>query len=433
MKRRDFLKLMGLAGLSVAWPLPTRQAHAQSASYSGPLYVSIAAMGGWDVTSFCDPKVNLQGQPVINHWAESDTAQTIQGSPIAYAPFANNADFFSRFHDDMLVINGIDAQTNSHDVGVRHNWSGRIAPGYPSFASMVAAAHGQDLPLAFINNGGYRETAGLAPYTLIQGPYTLRNLVNANEVPWGGTLYNDDDEIAVIERHQAERLTSQLGRSDLLPREGRGMSALAEARLSREQLAALSDLLPEEFPEPIDKDGNYNYMLQQIDLALICYQAGLTVSCDMISWRFDTHADHDAEQAAGLAELTNAIEYLWDAADALGIADQLRVCVSSDFGRTPMYNDDNGKDHWPIGSALLMQRGAPWGNRVVGATDGGHNALPINPSTLQVDTGSSGVVIQPKHVQDALRRFGGIEQHEVASSFPLDAEPIDFFNPNVST
>ena len=57
MKRRDFLKLMGLAGLGVAWPMPIRQAHAQDAGYSGPLYVSIAAMGGWDV----DLKLN-------EHW-----------------------------------------------------------------------------------------------------------------------------------------------------------------------------------------------------------------------------------------------------------------------------------------------------------------------------------------------------------------------------
>lgn len=419
---------MGMAGLSVLWPWPTRTGRAQVAGYDGPLFISIAAMGGWDVTSFCDPKTNVGGQPVINHWAQGGNVRSISGSPIRYAPFANNSLFFPRFHGDMLVINGIDAQTNSHDAGVRHNWSGRIAAGYPSFAAMVAAIHGSTLPLAFITNGAYRETAGLVPYTQLDSPSTLRNLASPNEVPWGGTVYNDDDEIAIIERYQDERLSALLGRSDLLPKTERGLANLAAARASREQIAALRSHLPEEFPEPIDRDGNYNYLLQQIDLALVCYDAGLTVSCDLVAWGFDTHSDHDTEQSAVLAQLTNGIEYLWDSAEAMGIADRLVVFITSDFGRTPYYNDGAGKDHWPIGSAILMQRNAAWTNRVLGVTDAGHNALPLDPLTLQPDL-QDGVVLQPKHLQATLRRLAGIESHAYSQRFPLEGDGIDLLDP----
>ena len=44
-----------------------------------------------------------------------------------------------------------------------------------------------------------------------------------------------------------------------------------------------------------------------------------------------------------------------------------------DFGRTNFYNDGNGKDHWPIGSYMIMEKDAPWGNRVVGLTDELHS------------------------------------------------------------
>ena len=168
--------------------------------------------------------------------------------------------------------------------------------------------------------------------------------------------------------------------------------------------------------------------MQQVEIALLCYTAGLTVSCDLVSWGFDTHTDHDNEQATYLSLLTNGVEYLWDRAAELGIADRLVVCMSSDFGRTPEYNDDNGKDHWPIGSAIFMQQNAPWGDRVVGLTDEGHNAIAIDPVTLDADP-QGGVIIRPKHVQDAFRRLGGIDQNATAQRFPLLAEPLDLFNP----
>ena len=62
-------------------------------------------------------KANTPGERVINHWAENNEIQ--QAGNIPFAPFANNAAFFEKYHDRMLVINGVDAQTNSHTVGNR--------------------------------------------------------------------------------------------------------------------------------------------------------------------------------------------------------------------------------------------------------------------------------------------------------------------------
>ena len=51
-----------------------------------------------------------------------------------------------------------------------------------------------------------------------------------------------------------------------------------------------------------------------------------------------------------------------------------------------------------------MEESPSWGNRVVGITDGLHNALKIHPTTLQEDN-ASGVTLYPKHVHKALRRY----------------------------
>ena len=43
-----------------------------------------------------------------------------------------------------------------------------------------------------------------------------------------------------------------------------------------------------------------------------------------------------------------------------------------------------GKDHWPIGSYVVLEKNQPWMNRVVGETYGLYFAKKINPMMLTV-------------------------------------------------
>ncbi len=432
LDRRDFLKLMGVVGLTAVTPWPVRKAFAQQVDpYTGPIFVTVAASGGWDPTVFCDPKENVPGEREITQWSRNDVTRTITGSGITYAPFANNEQFFERFHTDMLVINGIDGETNSHDTGTRHTWSGQIPEGYPSFSALAAAVYGDGMPLPYLTNGGYRETAGLATYAEVSNVRDIQDLINVNRVPGNDDLYHDEDEVAVVERYMNDRLTAQQARADLLPRHRRSLANLAYARANRDQLNALTVGLPDQLVNPIDQDGNRNDLLQQAQMALICAGSGLTVATDLETGGFDTHSNHDNNHRTALQRLTNGITYLWDLADEMGLADRLIVLVGSDFGRTPRYNDGNGKDHWPINSAILMKKNEAWTNRAVGASDEGHNALSINPATLAVDGGSSGETVRPAHVQKALRQIGGVSGSQPDSDFQLDAPFIDILNPSV--
>jgi hypothetical protein len=104
--------------------------------------------------------------------------------------------------------------------------------------------------------------------------------------------------------------------------------------------------------------------------------------------------------------------------------------VGSDFGRTNFYNAENGKDHWPIGSYIVMEESPDWGNRVVGVTDGLHNALKVNSSTLKEDP-DNGILMYPKHVHKALRRYLGVENLAEQERLAFAAtEDLDLFNPN---
>jgi hypothetical protein len=418
MNRREFGKLLGLAGLSTVSGLPLKMASAAEV-YSGPFFISLAAIGGWDVTSFCDPKANVAGERVINNWAESASIEQIGN--IAYAPVANNKQFFERFYQDMLVVNGVDAQTNSHDDGQRHTWSGRIARGYPSFGAIAASALGSTLPLGLVHDSGYSETAGITRFSRLQNPEVIRNLVNDSSITLGNNTYGlfEGTELDLISQYHSARLARQLDNSQLLPRQIKGLNSLTLADSSRGDLALFADLLPDQFETDNDR--------RAAQLALIAYQSGLCVSAQLGFNGFDTHQNHDATHFDSLAKLTDLISYIFDTAEQAGFADKIILTVGSDFGRTPYYNGGEGKDHWPIGSTLFIQQGASWGNRVIGATDEGHNAIAVNPLTLSSDSSASGVRIEPKHIQQAMRQLAGIDQSLIASQFPLNADEFNFF------
>ena len=212
----------------------------------------------------------------------------------------------------MLVINGIDTQTNSHDVGVRNNWSGRVPPGYPSFSALAASVFGESLPLPYLTNAGYRETAGLATYTELTSARDLQDLVDPNRVAGSDRYYHDADEVALIERYQRERTDEPGNDAHMLPRRRQALDNLALARASRDQLQALVLSLPTELVNPVDKDGFSNPLLQQAQLALVCCNAGLTVACDLEIGGFDTHQNHDVAHRSALMQLENGIAYLWD-------------------------------------------------------------------------------------------------------------------------
>ncbi len=424
MNRREFSKLLGMAGLSTVAPLPFSMASAAE-PYSGPFYINLAAIGGWDVTSFCDPKANILGERTINTWADSASIQQVGN--IAYAPVADNQAFFERFYQDMLVINGIDTQTNSHDDGRRHTWSGRLGFGYPSFGAIASNAIAPDLPLSLVHAAGYSETAGIARFSRLQDPDVMRNLVNDSTVETGGKVYGlfEANELDLITQYQDARLSRLVSSDQLLPRQRNNMNSLQLANGTRDDLQLFADLLPDSF------ESDRNSLAAQ--LALLAYQSGLCVSCQLGLSGFDTHQDHDDDHYDSIQQLTDLVAYIFDTAEQGGFADKIVITMGSDFGRKPYYNNSGGKDHWPIGSAILIQQGAAWGNRVVGATDELHNALSINPDTLQTDTSSAGISLEPKHLQQAIRQLAGVDQSAAALQFPLNAENVDFFNPAKQT
>jgi hypothetical protein len=401
MQRRKFLSIASFAGVSVASfdalgglarPGARAVVTPGRGAYRGPLFITIHAAGGWDPTSLCDPKGSASDTDLdANNWSyRARDIGTTRGG-LRYAPLgtaerpAYFREFFEKHERRLLVINGVDVASRGHDTGARHLWSGRQEEGYPSFAALVAGIHARDLPMSYLSFGGYDEPVGEVEVT--------RGTVHA-----GPRVENyDRPDDAIQFDPQA-----------------------AGNRAGADEAAQLQRWLPK-----LD-EGN-NPLIRQIQVAMAAYRAGLTAAVNLELAGFDTHGDHDAGQIPLLAQILEALDFIVEEAKRQGIADDYVAVVGSEFGRAPGYNADNGKDHWPVTSVLAMGKGIR-GGRVVGATTDRLAARPVDPRTLQPS--DRGVRIEPKHIQQNLRRLAGIDG-DYTQLYPLeiaDGEDIDLFS-----
>ncbi len=428
MRRRDFLKHCSAAGLGLAAPVGlssvanAADANAELPQYDGPYYVVFNASGGWDTTYLMDPKgiheINrLYKEPEIltagNHRFAPNQAHIEQGM--------SNEDFFKKHGEDLLVFNGLDYSVNNHSPCSRYMATGKLdSLAYPTFAALVAACKGPEVPLAFLTFGNYSATGNLVPMARVPYLNSLSRLANADGVEGSArTSYHDDFVSDRIEQALATRKQARITQPRL-PRLERSESMLYAAQLNSKALERVTPFIPKSSPK--------QRLSQQAEIALASFKAGVCVSANLSIGQFDSHSNNDADQMKLIPELLAGVDYLFAKAEEFQIREKLVVIVQSEMGRTPTYNKGNGKDHWSIGSIMFLGRGIQ-GNRVVGATDEKQFLIPINPKLLAADP-QTGIRIRPEHIHQALREFAGIDQHAFSKQFPLkvpEAEQLQNF------
>jgi len=434
--RRDFLRMAGALGMASVLPTGLRSNTAFAAEWTGDLIMTLNVSGGWDVSSFCDPKLNTLFELKINNWA-NDFSDIPKAGNIPYAPIWDNAAFFEKYYQDMLVINCVDAQTNSHSTGQVVAFSGRLSPGFPTITASVAGVYGPSLAMSYVSiGGGYRGTGGIVGVTGVGSPDQIPVLSNANSSEPGPSFdlkIFPADVYDTIQSAKLARIERQLAAENLFPKHRKALSQLHLATSNLEAMSAINDFLPEQLI-PDNDDQGYHPSWRQAEMSMVAYKAGLTIGVDVVQGDdFDTHSLHDSKHEGIMRRLVRDIDTIWQLAEQYDIADRLTLIINSEFSRTPYYNGDAGKDHWPLGSTIIMKRGVPWTNRVVGRTDELQNGVKINPATLQIDE-ANGSLIYPKDVMMALRRHLGVADHPSIAQFDLRVDQdFDFFNPELST
>ena len=456
MKRRDFLKLVGMGGAGAALMLPAMRVFAATDSYNGPLWLFVNATGGWDPTSLWDPKGYTDPtDPLrLNNYPKTAIGQ-VAGSTLRYAPppdsFAGDTTlytakaFYDKYYRKMLVINGVDTNTNSHEDGQRYSWSGELGrSGFPSIGALIAGTLAPLRPLSYITNGGYSITggltvasrldpSGLAPMYEIAYPNRSQNASSPASrlyFPEGGT------DVRGLIAATSDARTQALLDAQHLSRAKEAIGKLQASRSGPNRFSALADNLNAFAQAP---QANFNgrgaafSLYQQGHIALAAYESGVASAVQLSMGGFDTHSNHDANQYPRLMDLLQGLDAILSEAQNRGLADRIVLMVGSDFGRTNKYNVNAGKDHWPITSMMMMGNAVQQirGNRTFGATTDNQMALWLNPTTLTpVPASAAGAVrLTPGVIHQSLRRLAGIDTSSAASNtFQLtDQQQVNLF------
>ena len=416
MSRRTFLKRCGLAGLGFAAPVYSQAVlgatgtNAETEGYPGPYYVVYNASGGWDTTYLMDPK----GVDGINRLYQQGDILTVGNhrvAPIAkhIAKGMSNEDFFARYGSELCVFNGLDLSVNNHTPCARYMATGKLdSLAYPTFPALVAACYGAEAPLAFLTFGNYSATGNLVPMSRVPYLQSLRLLARADSVEGGTHPYQDAFVSDRIERALEGQFEARISDARL-PRVERSQSMLYAAQTNSKALRRVVPFLP--------KDPAKERLAQQNDIALAAFKAGVCISANLSIGQFDSHNNNDADQMKLIPEFLAGIDDLLCKAEALEIRDKLVVIIQSEMGRTPNYNNGNGKDHWSISSIMFLGPGIG-GNRLIGATDEKQQLVPIDPQTLKIDP-VEGIRVRPEHIHQSLREFARIENHPLSQRFPL--------------
>ncbi len=426
MDRREFIKLCSVAGLGVASSqLPGTYLDANAANANKRGYFFFNATGGWDIFRVTNPKGNVnngEGFAVNSDFAPGDI-RSVAGTNITYAPVGNNQQFFDTYGSIMTVINGVDMETNAHDRGQQVMMSGRIQQNSPALPALIAAAHGGAKPLSFITNGGYDSTFGVpVSKTRLGNTNSLLPLIYPNVQNTFGDNVEDNERFHTDETFNRIMATRQARLNDMqtaqhLPLIKKKMNLLYTARQGMGDLKKITDFLP----DPLSQSS----IERQSEIALAAYAAGLCQTATLTVGGFDSHGNNDQQQDNQRTALFQGIMRFMQRAEELNVADEVVVFVGSDFGRTPRYNDAQGKDHWTVGTMLILDpSGEIPGGRVFGGTD------EVGQYEKVDGAGKVGgnVTIKNSTIHQWARKYAGIEDNEVVKLFPLSVgdNVVDF-------
>ncbi|MFW7381709.1 MAG: DUF1501 domain-containing protein [Oligoflexus sp.] len=395
LTRREIVKSgVSLVGAMTLGQLFGQKALAQSFSLQKRL-VWISMNGGWDILEVSDPKVgSTSGIDMTYDWGL--THQILGGSPDDR--LGRWLPQIAGLGDDLLVVRGLTMGTTSHtagsvymDTGVLSN-AGNVNSA--SIPAIVASESQATIPIIQLNGGSDPQTDRglLHPVSVVraQNLGLYRSMYPADPVDL-------EQKMLILDhlRSSLQRVESRVGTNDRLSE-----IATAEEKIRvqfQSDVGAKLDLTDEDrLPFVTDAPANLNNgQRDAFALSLKLLKNDLVSCLNLGIGGFDTHANQERNLQPILTNFDFLLSTFVRELKAAGQLDNTLIVVYSDFGRTPKVNRSNGRDHWPVGSALMLGGGIQ-GGRMVGATDDDLRALRINEDTGSVD--ANGTYINPTHL-----------------------------------
>lgn len=402
ISRRSFL-LGGAAALATAalpWRLEEVMAQSRAAQSRNLLLVFVG--GGWDVTGALDPKPGLAGID-----APPGEVQTFAGLPILTgADRPAVARFFQTWGSRCAVVNGVEVRSIAHEECTKRILTGTNSDASPDMGAIAGVSLGADLavPYMILGNtafagpfGGSTGRAGLAGQfiTLLHPEAAYSRAINRS------------DQRFVPDAGEASLIKDFVRRRAEADREARGTTALSRQRL--DDLARAVDRRDRLKPL-ITSFRDFSAQLEfqpQVELAVRLFKDGLARAA-MIEHggEWDTHDANHARQLTLYEDLFAGLDDLMERLEAASLLDDTVVVVLSEMSRTPRLNEAQGKDHWPVTSALVLGAGVR-GGAVIGGTDDRLLSRPTHLDTGLPDPG--GAPLSAAHLASGVLHLLGVD------------------------
>ncbi|MCA9411201.1 MAG: DUF1501 domain-containing protein [Candidatus Omnitrophica bacterium] len=407
MERRHFFKHLAAASASslLSLHVPRWSAYAQVGESRPHFFIYIFASGGWDPTQVFEIKPGLSSIDV------DPGADAVQSGNINYF---HNTDrpwvktFFDDFYSQCCIINGVNTQSVSHEVGTEIMMTGDAGVPRPDWPTIISSETGPDLllPHMALSGPSYSGTlgsgtssgTGFISLLLFEGSWTAASATTE----------------ATLDAYTQRRFETLMERYTL---EGRTGSKFQEMEESFRRWRELKDIKNDLGDEFTDLDGLGG---EGVALAT-AFERGYAITGTLearASW--DSHSNNNGQQNQGFDNtfqgLHEIVTHLSNRPATSGsgtLLDQTTLMVMSEMGRTPKLNGSNGKDHWPITSVLMVGGGVS-GNKVIGSTDDFQNSELVDFQTGQVS--SSGLEISSANIGSTLLSMAGLNPNDFLPS-----------------
>ncbi len=408
MNRRQFLLTTGhgfgvvaLSGLlegSTINPLAPRAPHAAAKAKS---IIYLFMHGGVSHVDTFDPKPELTkrsgealsvelAKTIKTSFIHDPTKAVLRGSPWTFRPGGKSglpvSDLFPKVRecmDDIAVIRGCHGDVFDHAPAIYLRNTGSQFPGRPCLGSWVTYGLGtenQNLPAFVVMSEGSMKSgppaygAGFLP-AVYQG-----TAFRSGENP---VLYLKNPP-SISNEAQRDTL-SFIDKMDRLHQASRSTDSTLEARIASYELAfRMQSAAPEvvdfnkETPatqalygigNPLTDDFGRKCLLArrlvERGVRFIQIYSGTTLGDD---WD-NAHTDLIASHTKMAGKTDHPIAGLLKDLKAHGLLDSTLVVWSGEFGRTPLAQGQNGRDHHPYGFSTWMAGGGVKGGQALGATD----------------------------------------------------------------
>ncbi|MFM7100794.1 MAG: DUF1501 domain-containing protein [Verrucomicrobiota bacterium] len=409
--RREFLRRAGggFGTVALSWLLQGAPAGAAGGAGSGwgspaphlrpraRRVIFLFMEGGQNHLDLFDPKPHLNalaGQRLPDSFARPITAMGEVNSPLlgcrrAWRQHGRSGLWLSDWlphtatcADDLCVIRSCWADGINHSSAICQMNTGSILAGRPSLGSWVSYGLGTEnanLPAFVVMQD--------TPATVVNGP---RN--------WGagfmpatnqGVRFSPGREpVAHLQPPEGVGAEEQAGKLALLDqlnrrhREGREHQTELEARIRAYELAFR---MQAEAPDAVDLSAEtpatrrlYGLDRKETDsMGRLCLLARRLVERGVrfvqvyhgAGNRWDAHSDLEKTHPELCLSMDQPVAGLLKDLKARGLLEDTLVVWGGEFGRTPMSEKGNGRDHNPTGFTMWMAGGGVPGGRVIGATD----------------------------------------------------------------